>query len=626
VPRETSVAIIGAGSRGLSVLERVLTLAATAGPVRVEVIDPAATGAGVHLLEQPDYLLLNTTCAQVSMFPDAYTVGDEVHGPGLDLYQWVTERGLRIAEDGFTAGSAGRPIRPTDFLPRRVLGQYLQWFFRELLSRVPEHVTVNVHRAEAVDIESDPDSDPNSDPDSDPDELLVTLSDGSRLVVGHAFLTTGYTPNVRAGALPGGDRIIAEPYPLPQRLAGISAGDSVAIGGFGLSAMDVMSCLTVGRGGRFVPSEDRPGQVRYLASGDEPALLFYSRSGVPCRARPRVVEFGDRYQPLVFTRAAIDSARATRNSPLDFERDVLPLVLSELRIAYRRCQARCAGPAVAAAVERELAGAGDAIGAVLDVLDSRLGRFDAAATFEGWSTMSLYSSKSYADWLAATVREDLAEGALGFAGSPVKGALDMLRDLRDVFRHVVDFGGLTPASLENFLARTVPALNRAVVGPQYERHLELLALLECGLASVPFGPAPSVHWQPDTGRWQLTSSRLSQPHRREVDWLAAAWVEPPSVRSSASPLLKSLAGKGMIRAHRPASRQLVGIDIDADQHPFDVDGRIDRRLWVLGPLCEGATFYNNLVPSPATYSRPIHDAHRCVSAMFAADREPAYPR
>jgi hypothetical protein len=41
---------------------------------------------------------------------------------------------------------------------------------------------------------------------------------------------------------------------------------------------------------------------------------------------------------------------------------------------------------------------------------------------------------------------------------------------------------------------------------------------------------------------------------------------------------------------------------------------------VLGPLCEGATFYNNLVPSPNMWSRPFFDAHRCVVEMFAAER------
>ena len=602
---ELSVAIVGLGSRGLGVLERLIALAASTGPVRVELVDPIADGAGVHARHQPDYLLLNTICAQVTMFPDACSVGDQVGEPGPSLYQWATERGLRIAGDGFTVSLTGRPIRPTDFLPRRLLGEYLQWFLTMLLARLPGQVAVNLHRAHAVDLSSDAYG-----------GLLLELSDGSRLEVQHAFLTTGYTANARSGAgQPGAGRIVAEPYPLPERLSAVGAGQRVAIGGFGLSAMDVMSCLTVGRGGRFVPDGDR---LRYLPSGREPELLFYSRSGLPCRARPKVVEFAAAYRPLVFTRAAIDRARS-RRPLLDFEQDVWPLVLAEMRIAYRRAQARCAGLNAEAALADEFSAAAGHQGvvAVLDRLDARLGRFDPVAALDGSEAMSLHSSGSYQRWLSAVISDDLAEGLLGYAGSPLKAALDVLRDLRDTFRYAVDFGGLTPASAEEFAARTVPVLNRAVVGPQYERHEELLALLAAGVASAPFGPAPSVHWLPDRHRWRLASTRLAAPHSREVDWLAAAWVEPPAVDGSASPLLESLWRKGWIRRHRPGSRRLVGIDIDADQHPIDVEGRPDRRLWVLGPLCEGATFYNHLVPSPATYSRPVADAHRCVSALLA---------
>jgi uncharacterized NAD(P)/FAD-binding protein YdhS len=76
----------------------------------------------------------------------------------------------------------------------------------------------------------------------------------------------------------------------------------------------------------------------------------------------------------------------------------------------------------------------------------------------------------------------------------------------------------------------------------------------------------------------------------------------------------------MTRPHRPGSRYVLGIDVDSDQHPLDAAGRPQRRIWVLGPLCEGATFYNNLVPSPGVHSRPIFDAHRCAVALFAGQR------
>lgn len=605
--RDISVAVVGLGSRGLGVLERIVTLAKKAGPaavrVRVEVIDPACDGAGVHDTGQPDYLLLNTTAAHVSMFPDACTVGDEVDAPGPTLLDWARERGLRIAADGFTVGPVGRPILASDFLPRRVLGEYLGWVLTQVLDRAPGHVRIALHRATAVELASRPDG-----------GLLVGLDDGGALRVDSVFLTTGYTRNDGTDVvLPSTGNMITEPYPLPAVTAPIAPGDTVAVTGFGLSAMDLMSCLTVGRGGRFV---ERAGEHTYLPSGAEPTLLFYSRSGLPCRARPKVVEFGPAYRPLVFTTARVDELRAATGGPLDFDRDVLPLVLTEMRIAYRRCAAALAGTAddleTALAASRR-----DGIAALLDELDLRDGRFDAAATFDGSAGMLLDDGQAYQKWLTEVLRADLAEGVLGFTGSPVKAALDVLRALRDTFRHVVDFGGLTPGSLDEFTCRTVPAVNRAVVGPQHERHSELLALITAGIAHVPFGPAPTATWNEQTVRWTITSTRLAEPHSRQADWIVAGHVPPPAVAGSASPLLRSLHRGGSIRRHRPDSGHVHGIDVDADQHPLSRDGTPDHRLWVLGPLCEGATFYNNLVPSPNVYSRPVFDAHRCVTAMFA---------
>jgi uncharacterized NAD(P)/FAD-binding protein YdhS len=596
------VAIVGLGSRGLGVLERLVTLAKRrgpgAGPIRVDLVDPTCSGAGVHARDQPDYLLLNTTCGQVSMFPDAATVGEDVDAPGPTLHEWVTARGLRLGADGFTVGGAGRPIRPTDFLPRRVLGDYLAWVLDEVRRRAPAHVDVRLHRAEAVDL--------------DPAALELTLSTGDRLRADHVFLTTGYTANTVLDLTPAGPRRTTGPYPLPDRVAAVGPGQVAAVGGFGLSAMDVLSCLTVGRGGRFVEDPASEGGFRYLPSGREPTLLFLSRTGLPCRARPRTVEFGPPYRPLAFTTAAVDAVRRARGGPLDFAADVLPLVLTEIRVGYRRCQARLAG--TAAALEADLASSAADVTGTLDRLDAERDRFDAAEAFDGSAGMLLDGPEAYQKWLAETIRADLAEGLLGFAGSPVKAGLDVLRELRDTFRYVVDFGGLSTASLDEFTARTVPALNRAVVGPQWERHAELLALFAAGVARAPFGPDPVARW--DGGRWAVSSTRLAEPYATEVDWVVAAHVELPAVESSASPLIAALHRRGAIRPHRPGSRLVRGVDVDRDQHPLDAAGRPDPRISVLGPLCEGATFYNNLVPSPNVHSRPVHDAHRCVRAVL----------
>ncbi|HET6210471.1 MAG TPA: FAD/NAD(P)-binding protein [Jatrophihabitans sp.] len=609
----SSVAIIGLGSRGLGVLERLLSLTGVAEPghcLRIEVIDPAGTGAGVHDRRQPDYLLLNTICSQVTMFPDSGSVTEAVPAPGPTLYDWVRRQDLRIADDGFTVGRQGRPIRPTDFLPRRLLGDYLAWFAESLLGSRSDRVELRLHRSEALELTAEPDG-----------SLLIALAGGGSVRASHVFLTSGYTANLPPVSAP---RLISDPYPLPDRFEQIAAGDRVAIAGFGLSAMDAVSALTVGRGGRFVP--DGSG-LRYLASGREPELLLYSRSGLPSRARPRTLEYGPRYQAAVFTPANIEALRAERAGPLDFHADIWPLVLQELRLSYRRCRARSVGPAEVRRLALRLgtAPSRQQLAGLLDVLDLEAGPFDPVGLLDPSPTMCLQDGQGYQQWFADLIRSDLAEGELGLAGSVVKATLDILRELRDTFRFAVDFGAVTPASLERFHAETVPLLNRAVVGPQFERHAELLALLRAGRLQVPFGPDPAVAWDDDRGSWSLRSRQLDTSHAGSADWLVAGRVSQPTVASSASPLISSLYRQGRIRPLRTGSRHLVGIDIDRDQHPLAVDGQADRRIWVLGPLCEGATFYNNLVPSPGGFSRPMYDAHRCVSELLGADRRLPQP-
>lgn len=608
-----SVAIIGLGSRGLGVLERLLALAEQSGDrLRIELIDPVGDGAGVHSRSQPDYLLLNTICSQVSMFPDEHTVGGTVRLTGPSLHEWVLARDLRIADDGFSVGPNGRRVQPWDFLPRRLLGEYLGWFADTLLGSVPAGVEVRMHRSEAVRLHTEAN-----------EPFRIELACGDWVSAGAVFLTTGYTENVSAEHPSG--RLIARPYPMPQRLSRVRPGQTVAIGGFGLSALDAMSCLTVGRGGRF---ERRHGGVRYLPSGDEPRLLFYSRSGRACRARPRILQYGPAYRPLLFTPLGIDRLRAETGGPLDFDRQVWPLVLGELRICYRRAQAGAAGRAETERLERRLsealAGAGLAgLLDALDALDTERGAFRPERLLDGVEPMSLSDRTGYQGWLAAELAADLAEGELGLQKSIVKQTLDILRTLRDTFRYAVDFGGLTPESSRRFFQQTVPVLNRAVVGPQFERHEELLTLLDAGTAQAPFGPDPAVEWDRAASGWLIQSQRLADPHAARADWLLAGRTDLPALASSASPLLAGLFRQDRIRASVAGDPALAGVDLDCDQHPISATGEVDRRMWVLGPLCEGTTFYNNLVPSPGCFSRPIADAHRCAAELLAPERSRA---
>jgi hypothetical protein len=382
--------------------------------------------------------------------------------------------------------------------------------------------------------------------------------------------------------------------------------------------MDVIAALTVGRGGRF----DRDhGRLRYQPSGREPALLLYSRSGVPFRARPQRTRLNSRFQPIILTRAAVAAFRAA--GPVDFEERLFPLLLTEMRIAYHRCRALVevgADAEVALAAELTAAAETDKLAATLDLLDQLHGPFDPLKAWDGVATMELRDSGSYQHWLAETVRRDLVEAERGLDSSPRKAALEAVREVRDTLRDAINFGGLTSASLDRFLRSTVPLMNRAVVGPQKERHAELLALIEAKVVRTPFGAAPSLCWNDDSGRWTIASTRLATPHHEDVDWLCSGNSPWPAVDASANPLIRSLYENGRLRRLLPDSGTVQGADVDPSHHPVDAAGVSDPRLWLIGPLCEGATFYNHLIPTPG-YSRAFVDAHRCVAELFALENE-----
>ncbi|MEA2188166.1 MAG: hypothetical protein QOK16_3177 [Solirubrobacteraceae bacterium] len=613
---ELSVAIVGLGSRGLSVLERIVTLAKRTGAapdcIRVEVIDPTCAGTGIHTVQQPDYLLLNTVCSQVSMFPEAHSVGTDTDAPGPNLYEWATERGLRVAGDDVTVGREGRHIRREDFLPRRVLGEYLTWFLDGILREAPDAVRVNFHRRNAVDLQSSADG-----------RLTIALDDGAVITTQYVFLTTGHTPNKRANGSAAPRRAIADPYPLPATLEAVAPGQSMAVNGFGLSAMDVIAACTVGRGGQYV----RCGEVvRYVPGGAEPQLYLYSHSGIPFRARPYLQRERRPYRPLLLTCDRIDALRLERGGPLDFDADVLPLLLTEMRIAYHRQHAALSGGEDRLVTALTRAAESGALTTYLGELDQEHGAFDAHAAWDRAGAMVLTDSSAYERWVADEIRRDYVQATKGLERSCEKAALEIVRDLRDTVRHAVDFGGLTRDSLESFMRTTVPLMNKAVVGPQKERHRELLALIEAGILQVPFGPAPETTWDAEANRWTISATRLGRPFARPVDWLCMAHVSSPSVSASASPLISRLYVNGWLTRHRPDSSRVHSVDLDTCLHPVSTSGEPDRRLWILGPLCEGTTFYNHAVPSPGGYSRVVADAHRTVAEMLTVlAPEPAAP-
>jgi uncharacterized NAD(P)/FAD-binding protein YdhS len=607
-----SICIVGGGVRGLGVLERIVAYArssASRRSVRVHLVERCNGGPPQFDANQPDYILLNIVCGQASLFPDAASVSGRPPTNGPSLYEWVRGRGLCLDDDGFTVGDRGRAIEPGDFLPRRLYGEYLQSFREFLIEQANSYCEIIEHQASAIDLT-------NAD-----NRLTVILSDETRIRADYLFLAVGQIPQPsKTGGLDDSRQHITRPYPLPDQLAAVAPGETVAIAGLGLSAVDAILALTFGRGGRL---QTRGGVHVYVPSGREPRIVAFSRSGLPYRSRP-VLGAPLKYDPIVFHRNSIDALRAERGPKLDYDSDVLPLLLTELRVAYwRAVHAQVHGwdsseDALNRMRSAFLAGR---LESYLDQLDEHADRFDAHTAYFGTipsgDASPLQDSASYQDWYRTWLSDDVEQAQLGVSRSPLKAALEICREFRDVIRYAVDFGGLTDQSSDKFFSLHAETINRIVVGPQKERTAEVLALIGAGILNVPLGANPTATYDGSSKQWKLRSSLLRAEFETGADWMYSAVTSRLHSLSDDADIIGAMARKGLLKPLRPASSIVHAVAVDRSYHPVSREGA-DERIWVMGLLCEGVTFYNGYLTSAGKFDRSHYDADRAVGRIFEA--------
>ncbi|WP_262505003.1 FAD/NAD(P)-binding protein [Streptomyces sp. TRM68367] len=592
--------MVGAGPRGTSVLERLCASAPEllAPDVRltVHVIDPAPPGPGrVWRTAQSPELLMNTVACQVTLFTDDSVDCSGPIRPGPSLYEW-----------------AGGALDPDEYPTRSQYGRYLEWVFAKTVREAPPAVHVETHRARAVRLDEDPDG-----------RQSVTLDDGRTLSgLSAVVLAQGHLPafadaeqqHLAAHAGRHGLRHLPPANPADVDLSAVSPGEPVLLRGLGLNFFDHTALLTTGRGGRFV--RERSG-LRYVPSGAEPRLYAGSRRGIPHQAR------GDnskgpygRHVPRVLTPEVIAGfrKRADSDEAPDFLAEIWPLVAKEVETVYYT--ALIPSPEF---TERFLAVPHR------DPLETRL--LDEYGVPEAgrwcWERISRpYAGRAFADpdawrvWLLSYLREDAEQAALGNVHGPLKSALDVLRDLRNELRLIVDHGGLTGTSRREHLDRWYTPLNAFLsIGPPRRRIEELAALVAAGVVEV-LGPRLEVRCV--DGAWLARSPEVPGSAVR-VTTLIEARLPEPDVRRTADDLLAGLLKTGQCRPHTVAGYVTGGLDVT--QRPYrliDRDGCAHPRRFAFGVPTEGVHWVTAAGARPGVDSVTLSDADAVARAALRA--------
>src|SRR5699024_9679235 len=346
------------GPRGLTVLERLVDLAtkrfagqgaeSTEPALTIHLIDPYPPGAGiVWRTDQPESLLMNTTIAEQTVFPDAscsfLDASDEPTGPSMA--EW------------YSANGGTDPLDST-FPSRALYGRYLRDAYARVRRSAPDFVEIVEHPTTAESVIDLPAMDlPEPRPDthqpttddapaatgaapaaagdgsntagvapaspgtpSDPfasaPEQLVRCQNGTTIIATAVVLAVGHIPSAQpeerarlaAFAELGGGLYLPQGLPAETPVAEVAPGDRVIVRGMGLNYFDLQTLFTHERGGRFLPRSDTAaasnaataseaaaafvsaapceGQLRYQPSGLEPHLALGSRRGIPYRSKP----------------------------------------------------------------------------------------------------------------------------------------------------------------------------------------------------------------------------------------------------------------------------------------------------------------------------------------------------
>ena len=602
------VGIVGLGPRGLTVLERIVAneRVRKSAEMQVYLFDPNPPGVGCHDPEQEDYLLVNTVAGQITQFSDKSVVGAGPILEGPSFHEWLEDdRCSRLGEQRRDSA-----VSADGYYSRALFGRYLHWVYHYLKALAPSHVKItllrdSVHKAQRND-----------------DDSWVLATKAGSYWLNYVFLTSGHTKpaempkNAEVQARVGQETVtVADPYPVRQQLAFITPNMTVGVEGLGLTTFDILAELTVGRGGRFVglPS----GGMQYVASGREPRLAAFSRSGLPLSARASNQKgVSGQYRARFLLPDKIRALRATRK--LDFQADVSPLLLADMQFAYYEAYLRHRRDPVtemlfsnqflcADVAEREAL-----IKQYIPVQD----RFSWERLIDPIPSSALTSALTFQAWMTEHLRQDLLEAKKGNVDGPLKAACDVVRDLRDNLRAAIDFGGLTEASHRWVLAEFSPIMNRIAVGPPASRIAELLALVDAGVLDVGFGPRASCKATQPGKRMRIGSSHW--PERGiEVDVLVHARISLHSPAKDASPLLRGLLQEGHVRLFHNGALHPGGIEVNRNFNWVSANGTAVENAWALGIPTEGVKFYTFVVPRPGVNSTALVDAGRAVTKMIS---------
>ena len=593
-----SIAIVGAGPRGISITERIAAFLNERGgkPLTLHIIDDAQLGAGrIWDTTQTRTLCMNTLAGAVTLFtePGATVTAPVFEGP--TMFEW-----LQTPDAPEAFADEIRATRPESNPSRALYGEYLRWVWQVALAQLPDTVEVVEHHARAVSI----------------DEGTILLDDDTVVHADATVLATGWvvpapSPEQEKFAASGLTYIPAD-NPVEQDVSRIGAGERLLVRGMGMGFFDLMALTTINRGGRFVEDASTRSGLHYEASGEEPHFVVTSGRGYPYLPKSEYHSLPPKAD-LSRLRAAIDASTA----PVSFGRDLWPALARDAYAEYYRVLARVRPEALKAPLDEiiaaidaaDLAAASspdDILPVARALTDATTNLSDEPFDMAFWIDPLAGTADLTLDELQRHITDAMArdiDEAVAAWDSPLKAGLWAIS------------AGRKPSAIatENDRGPRERALSQYMAfgqmvgsGPPLFRTRELLALADAGLVTF-VGPAPVV----DTSDDEYVAT--SHGRTATATALADAFLPSPDIRNAVDPLPRSLLDANRVRPFNGTGSPETDADTRRAVHP---DGTLDARLHIVGIPTGSQWADTTISPMPGTDPLMLQETDKTALSLL----------
>ena len=609
------ITLIGAGPRGLMLLGRLISWQRTRYPQRqltIFLVDAYPIGGRVWKIDQDPNLIMNTAAAQITLFTDQTVTGVGPFIAGPDLSTWA----LTLAADYLDAHPEinnrsilmrqAANLGPNSYASRALYGVYQQWFFdlqkyqagTNIITYKQQTVNRLDKKAAGFTVTTDQES-------WQTDQVVMALGNLKNSLTRDQKALHDYAQTHQLFYLEPG-------FPEEGDLSGIEAQSPVIIRGLGLSFFDLMSRLTEGRGGQFQKAPD--GLLVYHPSGREPHIFAGSRRGFPYRAKGRNQKGpGEEWQPHFLTPQQIDAWQTHGEVSGQTFWEALK---HEAELIYYRLLLPQRYPEIdEAAFERDfIADPVATLGALPIAAKDRLD-WDALAD----PTKAHPSGQPYQDFMRHYLRQDAQEAMRGTKTGPLTSALEVLRDMRDPIRQLVERNLLSQDQYLDFFLRWFNSLNDFLsIGPPALRIDQLQALMGAGIVTI---LPPGMQIKGIDGQFLLKTP--SDPKfSLQAKTLLEARVPAVNAPTAQNPLVQQLLHDGyahtyelQLNADKRFQSGAIAIDrqtqqlLDQKEHP-------QAGLFFWGVPTEGVHWLTTASPRPLVNDVSLKTAEQIVKVIF----------